>query len=112
MEGAGMRSDFLLSLFLSSLLAGLCRAHKAGLTADEMLAITSRVTDCEWKAVARYDDGRSTVAQLAERTMGICSVERLHARRAFNLSPTDPAIDLDEFKQAVGIVEHLRKTRQ
>jgi hypothetical protein len=112
MEGAGMRSDFLLSLFLSSPLAGCAAPTRRDLTADEMIAITSRVTDCEWKAVARYDDGRSTVAQLAERIMGICSVERLHARRAFNLSPTDPAIDLDEFKQAVETVEYVRKTRR
>jgi hypothetical protein len=35
------------------------------MTAEEALAVSSRVTDCEWKAVGLYDDGHRTVAELA-----------------------------------------------
>jgi len=79
------------------------------ITADEALAVSSRVVDCEWKAADRYDDGRSTVSELAQRVMGICAVELTKARLAFGLSLNDPQIESDEFKQAVEIVEKRKK---
>lgn len=81
------------------------------MTADEALAVQSRVVDCEWKAAGRYDDGGS-VAQLAQRIMGICGVELIKARKAFRFSLDDPLIEQDEFKMAVGIVEDVRKGRR
>jgi hypothetical protein len=69
------------------------------------------VVDCEWKAADRYDDGRSTVSELAQRIMGICAVELTKTRLAFHVSLNDPEIDLIEFKQAVESVENARKNR-
>jgi hypothetical protein len=43
--------------------------------------------------------------------MGICTVELMKARLAFKLSLNDPEIELDEFKDAVKIVEQARKSR-
>src|SRR6266566_5008817 len=79
------------------------------LTADEALAVQSRVTNCEWKAADQYDDGRYTVSELAQRVMGVCAVELTKAALAFGLSPNDPQIESDEFKQAVEIVEKRKK---
>jgi hypothetical protein len=79
------------------------------ITADEALAISSRVVDCEWKAAYRFDDGRTPITELAERTMGVCIVERTKAKLAFGLSPNDPDLEADDFKQAVGIIESVRK---
>jgi hypothetical protein len=79
------------------------------ITAEQALTIASRVVDCEWKAVARFDDGQKPIAQLAEQVMGVCTVERIKAKRAFGLSPHDPDLESDDFKQAVGIVENARK---
>ena|ERR1019366_2163436 len=81
------------------------------LTADEALAVQSRVTDCEWKAADQYDDGRYTVSELAQRVMGVCAVELTKAALAFGLSPNDPQIESDQFKQAVENVESARKAR-
>jgi len=39
------------------------------LTADEALAVQSRVTDCEWKAANQYDNGRYTVSEFAQQVM-------------------------------------------
>jgi len=81
------------------------------ITAQEALAVQSRVVDCEWSAADRFDDGRYTVSDLAQRVLGICAVDLIEARRAFHLSLHDPEIDLDEFKQAVQSVENARKAR-
>jgi hypothetical protein len=81
------------------------------LTADEALAVQSRVTDCEWKAVNQYDDGRYTISDLAHRVMGLCAVELTKAALAFGLSPNDPQVEADQFKQAVENVESARKAR-
>src|SRR5271166_1528054 len=81
------------------------------LTADEALAVQSRVTDCEWKAADQYDDGRYTVSELAQRVMGVCAVELTKAALAFGLSPNDPQNESDQFKQAVENVESARKAR-
>jgi len=77
----------------------------------EALAVQSRVVDCEWKAVNRYDDGSYTVSQLAQRIMGVCAVQLTKARLAFHLSPNDPEIEMDELKLAIGVVESARKSR-
>jgi hypothetical protein len=82
------------------------------LTADEALAVQSLVTDCEWKAADQYDDGRYTVSELAQRVMGVCAVELTKAALAFGLSPNDPQIVSDQFKQAVENVESARKARR
>ena len=81
------------------------------ITAVDALAITSKVVDCEWQAVSRFDDGRTPIAQLAERIMGVCTVERIKAKLAFGLSPKDPDLEADDFKQAVEIVESARKAK-
>jgi len=79
------------------------------ITANEAIAISTKVIDCEWQAVSRFDDGRVPIAQLAAQIMGVCIVERIKAKRAFGLSPNDPDLEADDFKQAVGIVESARK---
>ena len=66
--------------------------------AEEASGISSRVVDCERKAADRYDDGRSTISELAQRIISICAVELTKARLALNLSLHDPHIQLDELK--------------
>ena len=106
-----------LSLALSCFVAGCSTAQQRPapsimkMTAQEILAVSSRVVDCEWKAANRYDDGRSSVSELAQRVLGICAVELIKARQAFGFSQYDPQLDLDEFKQAVENVESARKSR-
>jgi hypothetical protein len=75
-----------------------------------VLALQSVVTDCEWKAADRYDDGRYTVSELAQR--GVCAVELTKAALAFGFSPNDPQVEADQFKQAVENVESARKARR
>src|SRR5438045_2872424 len=83
--------------FMLVLLSG-CAASSPStpttITAEEAFAVQSRVVDCEWRAVNRFDDGSYTVSQLAQRVLGICAVELIQARRAFHLSLHDPEIDL------------------
>ena len=43
--------------------------------------------------------------------MGLCAVELTKAALAFGLSPNDPQIQSDQFKQAVENVEGARKAR-
>jgi hypothetical protein len=81
-------------------------------TADEMLAVQSVVTDCEWKAADRYDDGHYTISALAQQVTGVCAVELTRAALAFGFSPNDPQIEADQFKQAVENVESARKARR
>jgi hypothetical protein len=111
-----MRRSFVFSIVLGGILAGHSTAQERpkvrSPTAQEALAISSRAVDCEWKATNRYDDGHYTISELARRVMGICAVELIEARRAFGLSLHDPEIELDEFKQAVEIVETVRKSRR
>jgi hypothetical protein len=110
-----MRKTFTFNLVLSCLVAGCSAAPQRptpqAMTAENALAAVTPVTDCEWAAAARYDDGHSTVAALAERITGICGVEILNAERTFHLSPNDPDVKMDEFKQAIETVEHVRKSK-
>jgi hypothetical protein len=78
------------------------------ITAEEAIAISSKVVDCEWKAVDRFDNGQP-ISDLAQQVMGVCTVERIKAKWAFGLSPKDPDLEADDFKQAVTIVESSRK---
>lgn len=114
-QGKPMRKTFTFSLALSCLVSGCSTAQQrptpAIITADEALASSSRVTDCEWRAAERYDDGRYTVSALAQRIMLVCAVELTKARQAFHLSLNDPEIDSIELKQAVKNVEKARKNR-
>jgi hypothetical protein len=75
-----------------------------------MLAIQSRVVDCEWKAADQYDDGRRTISDLARQVMGVCSVERTRAELAFGVL-NDPEIESIEFEQAVNAIEGAKKSR-
>ena len=87
------------------------RPARDTMTADELLAVSSRVVDCEGKAATQYDNGSYTISQLARRIMGVCAVELTKARLAFGLSLNDPQIESDEFKRAVEAVENARKSR-
>jgi hypothetical protein len=75
-----------------------------------MLAIQSRVIDCEWKAADQYDDGHRTISELAHQVMGVCSVERTKAEIAFGVL-NDPQIEAIELDQAVNAVENARGAR-
>jgi hypothetical protein len=107
-----MRKTFAFSLVLSCLAASCGTAQQRlapkEMAAEDALAAVKPVTDCEWAAAARYDDGRSSIAALAERITGICGPEILKAERAFHLSPNDPNVKMDELKQAIETVEHVR----
>jgi hypothetical protein len=99
------------SLGLSCLVSACSGILKKPIT-DEALAAKSRVIDCEWKAANQYDDSRyKTVSELVQRIMDVCAAERLNARLALGLSPNDPRIDTDEFKEAFKIFENARKSR-
>jgi hypothetical protein len=76
---------------------------------DEIMVLANRVVDCEWRAVAQYDDGKRTVSELAQQVMGVCSVDRLKFNRAFGLRLHDPEAELEDFKQAVKIIEQSRE---
>jgi hypothetical protein len=110
-----MRKTPAFGIALSCLVSGCGTAQQVPapklMTTEEELAIASRVTDCEWKAVGRYDDGHNTVAGLAQQIIGVCTSERIRMRIAFKIPLNDPQYDLEDFKQAVGIVEYLRKSR-
>ena len=109
-----MRKTFTFNLALSCLVSGCTAAPQTPvptITAEDALAASSRVVDCEWKAVERYDDGHYAVSALARRIMGICADEISKARLASNLSPSDPEIEKEEFKQAAEIVDQTRKKR-
>jgi hypothetical protein len=80
-------------------------------TSDQVRVAASRVVDCEWKAANRYDDGTYTIAQVTERILGICILERDRYHRLFHLSSYDPEIELNDVKEATGIVESARKQR-
>jgi hypothetical protein len=80
-------------------------------SADEALAIQSKVTDYEWKAAGRYDDGRRTISELAQQVIGVCAVEFTKAALAFGLSPNDPQVEADQFRQAIENVEAARGAR-
>jgi hypothetical protein len=95
--------------FLSAACTHTVRTEPTTITADDVLAAASRVVDCEWAAVYRFDSAQRTVADLAEQVMGVCTVERIKAKLAVGLSPHDPQLEADDFKQAVGIVESARK---
>lgn len=109
-----MRVTFTASVALSCLISG-CAAKQRpapqAMTADYTLDAVKPVTDCEWAAAVRYDDGHSSVEALAERITGICGVEILNAERAFHVSPNDPDIKMDELKQAIETVEHVRESK-
>jgi hypothetical protein len=111
--GRPMRKTFIFSLALSSLVAGCCAGQEKP-TVEEASGISSRVVDCEQKAADRYDDGRSTISELAQRIIriiSICAVELTKARLALNLSLHDPQIQLDELKHTAEIVGEARKSR-
>jgi hypothetical protein len=112
-----MRKTFAFSLALSCLVSGCGSAQQTPappppmiIRAEDALAVSSRVTDCEWKAVGLYDDGHRPVAELARQIMGVCAVELTQAEIAFHLL-NDPDVATDEFNQAVEVVDDVRKTK-
>lgn len=81
-------------------------------TPDKALAVQNSVIDCEWKAADRFDDGRyKTFPELVHRVMDECAAERHDARLVLGLSPNDPRIDADEYKDAYKTIENARKMR-
>jgi hypothetical protein len=87
-----MRKTVASSILLSCLISG-CgtaveRPTAKPMSAEEMMAISSLVVDCEWKAANRYDNDSFTVSQVAEHVMGLCTVERYKVRRAFGILST------------------------
>jgi hypothetical protein len=109
--GRTMRTSILLVFLLGACAAAEETKTAQTLTAKDALAAVQPKVDCEWKAANRYDDGRYTIVELANRIMALCSVERLKARTAFHLPSYNPELELDDFKEAVKIVEDVRKTR-
>ena len=81
------------------------------MTAEDALTAVNPLIDCEWKAAARYDDGKQSVAALAERITGICCPEIIRAGWLSICRFDDPGLDLDEFKRVVKIVEDARKKK-
>jgi hypothetical protein len=67
--------------------------------------------DCQWKAANRYDDGSYTISELARRVMDLCATELTKQRLAAHLPLNDPQYELDNFRQAVEVVESARKAR-
>jgi hypothetical protein len=78
--------------------------------AEEALGAVRPVIDCEWKAANRYDDGQSSVSQVADQILGVCIVERMKARRIFHLPVNDAELDLEDFTTALKTVEDVRKS--
>lgn len=105
----------ILALGLSCLASACSVANRAppphAITADEALAVQSRVIDCEWKAANQYDDGKRTMSELARQVMGVCTVELTKARLAFGFSPSDPSLDAEELQGAITAIEDARKAR-
>ena len=100
------------SLGLSCLVSAACSEALKKPTSDEALAVQTSVINCEWKAANRFDDYRyKTIPELVQRVMDECAVERLNARLAFGLSPNDPRIDANEYKDALENIENERKKR-
>jgi hypothetical protein len=79
---------------------------------NEALTIQGRVLDCELKAANRYDNGHSTITDVAERVIATCYDEIIRAWTAFKLSPSDPNFESDNFKIAVEHVEMARQIRR
>lgn len=81
------------------------------LPANEAIALTTRVLECELKAADRYDNGHSSISEVAESVMAACYPEILRSWTAFGLSPSDPNFDSDNFKMALDHVELARRNR-
>jgi len=75
----------------------LCGSLEA--SADELLSAATKVADCEWAAVDKFDDGHSSLSVLAQRAIAVCTRERFAMRRAAGFSPMDPSLDADERKR-------------
>ena len=81
-------------------------------TADKAVAVQASVIDCEWKAADRFDDKRyKTLPELVHRVMDECAVERHDARLALSLTPNDPQLEADEYKDAFETIQNRRKRR-
>jgi hypothetical protein len=98
-------------LFLSACGATQQSPEPNVVTSNQALAIVSPVINCENRAANRHDDGSSELSAVAQQVMDICTVERLKARMAFHLPPTDPDLDADDFKRSLEVVEDERKSR-
>ena len=81
-------------------------------TPDKAVAVQASVIDCEWKAADRFDNNRyKTMPELVHRVMDECAVERHDARLALSLTPNDPQLEADEYKDAFETIQNARKRR-
>jgi hypothetical protein len=103
-----------LSLLLSCHLCGCTAAppEKKLLTAEEVMALTKPVSDCEWHAASRYDDDKSPISSVAKTVQAICTPEIIKTRLAFHVPINDPDLDLAEYKLIVEHLERQRKSRE
>lgn len=81
------------------------------LSANDAIKIQGIVLDCELKAANRYDDGHASIVDIAKKLMDACHNEIVVAWTAFNLSPSDPNFENDNFKVAIERVEMARRNR-
>jgi hypothetical protein len=98
-----------LSLLLGCLL---CGCEKKLLTAEEVMALTKPVSDCEWHAASRYDDDKSPISSVAKTVQAICTPEVIKTRLAFHVPINNPDLDLAEYKLIVERIERQRKSRE
>jgi hypothetical protein len=98
-----------LSSGLGWLVSG-CAAPQNTTTLDKNAAVSS-AAECLVNAAYRFDDGQTSISQLAEKILIICGGELRRARSASQLPTTDPQMDLFLFQQAVEIIENERKTK-
>jgi hypothetical protein len=104
-----MRAAIMLALSL-----GACttvEAQRLPQIPRDPIATVQPSIDCQWKAAARYDDGTHTIQQIADHMLAVCVAERIKARRAFHFPSYSPEIDLDEYRQALEIIENVRKSK-
>lgn len=82
------------------------------ISADDALAAASLVVDCEWAAADKFDNGVTPISILAQRVMGVCTPQRLQARKAAGISPIDTSLEAEELNQAIRNVEAARHRRK
>jgi len=99
-------------LFLCGCTAAPEKPATRKLSAEELMALAKPVTDCEWHAASRYDDGKSSISSVAESIQAFCTPEIIKMRLAFHVPINDPDLDLEDYKRIVETVEFLRKSRE
>jgi hypothetical protein len=80
-------------------------------SAIDAIALETRVLHCELAAADRYDDGHSSISEVADNVIGSCYREIVTALKAFGLSLSDPGVEEDTIKMAVDHIEMARRNR-